>query len=227
MIPAHAMSEGYIVRNVASYLNGEFLYAGTVSTHWSRCFPLGKCWTSVLNAIVSAAKAKEAVRSGICLLNLFDIAVVFGADRSVLQQLRGMGVRRCHTTSLHYASYTGNLDAVSVICEDEYCDACDIFEAVRGGNIDVVRCAFKNKLPAQDTPTVAQIPTWRINMFEKAFLKHCRYLARVNARLDVADKLEEYCRSTRERNISCVDLAIANGRPDIVRVLRGDMMSGC
>lgn len=220
MIATHAMREGDIVSHVASFLHGEFLYVGTISKSWHRCFDRGECYTGVLNALASPAKAEEAVGGGICTMNLFDIAVVFTADTAVLQRLNGMALRRCHTTTLHYASYTGNLEAVRIICEEEYCDACDIFEAVRGGHVAVVRCAVSNKLPTAATPTVAEIPKWRTNMFEKAFLKHCRYLARVNGRLDVINKLDKYCRSTREKNINCVDLAIAKGRPDIVRVLR-------
>jgi len=220
MNATRAMTDGDIVSYVASFLHGEFLYAGTISRSWNRWFDRGQCYTGVLNALASPTKAAEAIKSGICAINLLDIAVVFKVDKAVLQQIHGMAVRRCHATSLHYAFYTGNLDAVRVICEEEYCDACDIFEAVRGGHVELIRCAVSNKLPTANTPTVAEIPKWRTNMFEKAFLKHCNYLATVNARSDVIDKLHKYCRSIREKNMSCVDLAIANGRPDIVRVLR-------
>jgi len=179
-----------------------------------------KCVTSVLRALASAATVKEAIENGICTINLFDLAVVFGAGTLVLRQLHDMRVRPCHTTTLRYAAYTGNLDAVRLICENEYCDACDIFEAVRGGHIDVLRCAVNNSVPSASVPTVAEIPAWRTNVYDSAFVRHCRCLASINTMNGVTEKLDAFLRPKRYKAISCVDLAIAMRRPDMAVVLR-------
>ena len=208
-----------------SFSHDDFLYEGTVCKSWRRNHPAATTYTALLRAFQSASRAREAVESGINTIGLFDLAVVFCADLSVLQTLWDMGVTPCHHSTSYYAAYTGNLAAFRILCSLEYSDERDIFEAVRGGHVGVVEYAVQNMLPPADDNAVNDIPDWRATTYDNAFLKRCMAIAKACGKLDVGETLhayveDKYFRPIRDRRIGSVDLALFKGRLDIVQVLR-------
>lgn len=217
--------EGNVNSRIMSFCRDDFLYKGTVCKSWRKHYPAATTYTNVLRAFQSASSAREAVESGINTIALFDLAVVFCADLSVLQALWDMGVTRCHLSTSYYAAYTGNLPAFRLLCSLEYCDECDIFEAVRGGHLDVVKYAVENMIPEADDTAVNNIPEWPTTTYDNAFIKRCMSIASACGKRDVGETLHAYVEDTyfrpvRDNRISSVDLAVAKNRLDILQVLR-------
>jgi len=227
MNSADALVEGNISSHVLSFTGESYLFTGTVCKAWNDNYAADNRATNVLRAIESVSAAKEAVLADVHTLDLFDLAVVFCDDCRVLKQLWEMGLRWCHNTTRYYAAFTGNIAAMRLGSAYEYCDECDIYEAVRGGNIDAVEFTVGNILPDADSPTVECVPEWHTNVYDGAFVKRCMSIAEASNRQDVTAALNAYTRDEYYRNsvlagkMTCVDLAVAKNRPDISDILRG------
>lgn len=222
---ADIILEGNVNTRIMSFSRDDFLYKGTVCKSWRKHYPVATTYTNLLRAFESASSVQEAVVSGINTIGLFDLAVVFCADLTVLQALWDMGATRCHHSTSYYAAYTGNMAAYRLLCSSEYSDECDLFEAVRGGHVDIVKYAVENMLPAAEDAAVNEKPAWHCSTYDNAFIKRCMAIANACGKQDVGETLhayveDKYFRPLRDRSMSAVDLALAMDRLDIVRVLR-------
>lgn len=225
MQPADVLTEGNVSECIMSFSRQEFLYTGTVCKAWRKNYADPTTATNLLRAFQSVSSVQEAVESGINTVGLFDLAVVFRAGISILQALFDMGVTYCHDSTRYYAAYTGNLPALALLYSLEFCDECDIFEAVRGGHLDVVQYTVENMLPATDDIAVNEIPEWRTSVYDNAFIKRCMFIANTCGKPGIGEMLnayveDRYFRPVRERSLNSVDLALAKNRLDIVQVLR-------
>lgn len=224
MNSADALVEGNVSSHVLSFTNESYLYTGTVCKTWRDNHAIDARATNVLRVLESVSMVKEAVECGVHTLDLFDLGVVFCKDSRVFEQLWDMGVRWCHNTTRYYAAFTGNVAAMRLASAHEYCDECDIYEAVRGGHIDAVKCALGNMVPDADNATIECVPEWHTNVYDGAFMRRCMCIAQVSNRQDIVGSLRAY---TKDRNsllsgrMTCVDLAVAKSRPDIYDLLRG------
>ena len=225
MNSAGALVEGNVSSRVLSFTKESYLYTGTVCKVWRDNHKKDARATNVLRVLESASTVKEAVKCGVHTLDLFDLAVVFCKDECVLQQLWDMGVRWCHNTTRYYAAFTGNVAAMRLGVAYEYFDECDIYEAVRGGHIDAVKCAVGNMVPNADHSALECVPLWHTNVYDAAFVRRCMCIAQASGRQDVVGLLQaytkdEYYRPTVDRMMTCVDLATAKSRLDICELLR-------
>lgn len=227
MNSADALVEGNVSSHVLSFTKESYLYTGTVCKTWRDNHAIDARATNVLRVLESVSMVKEEVEEGVHTLDLFDLAVVFCRDGRVLKQLWDMGVRWCHNTTRYYAAFTGNVTAMRLGSAYEYCDECDIYEAVRGGHIDAVECAVGNMVPDADRTTIGCIPEWHTNVYDAAFVRRCICIAQASNRHDVVGSLHAYTKDEYYRNsvlsgkMTCVDLAVAKSRADICEVLRG------
>lgn len=230
------ITEGNVSKNVLSYTGDEFLFTATVCKSW-RCNSIGKC-TSFVSIFQSASRMQEAIRSGVETDYLFDMAVLLGAEVQVLE------VIACHETTdmlpvtIRYAAFFGRVDVVEYIEKlngyeyDEY----DLFEAIRGGHMDVV----KRVICREECPPINAIVQWPLlgleaNPSEDKNGLLCKsgtegQLNLLKRRINLCDKCDATCTELGKfmneefyhsmEAMSCMELAIRKNRLDIVRVLR-------
>lgn len=77
-------------------------------------------------------------------------------------------------------------------------------------------------LPPADDNTVNEIPEWRTNVYDNAFIRRCMCIADGCGKRDVGELLHAYVEDKyfRQKRITCVDLALSKNRLDMVKVLR-------
>lgn len=229
--PAHDLPQDIIVEDVVSstilsFSSQDFLYTGTVCKSW-RQNKGEDTRTSILAALRSCSRLEEAFASGMHKSNVLDIAIVFNADVSVLRHISkdpaaDSSSRVC---IMNYAAFVGNLDAVALMhpnIDDFGLDEGHLFDAVRGGHIDVV----KHIVAALTPDEINKLPVWRSGWAEYNDMRGVVNLVAGSADslVCVAKSIELFfgdddLRRSPTRGMSCMDVAITRNRLDIVRVL--------
>lgn len=240
MLADDVITENGVCSTILSFSSQDVLYTGTVCKSWqrNRLENSDTTHTSVLEAIRSCSRLEEAFSSGLAKSGVFNIAIVFNADASVL---RYMSKDPATYTSdmvdlMNYAAFAGNLDAVQALAAtfgDFRFGVGELFDAVRGGHIDVV----KHIVAGLSRGEINQLPAWRLywsDSYEETyhlednidFWSNIGDLATNTSGLQHISKSigqffvkgNSFRRSTTTV-MSCVDLAIKTNRTDIVRVL--------
>ena len=155
------ITEGNVSKNILSFTGDEFLFTATVCRSW-RCNSNAKC-TNFMSIFQSVSRVQEAVASGIqsdYLGNmselLFDIAVLLGAKLSVLKGIVacGGGLGFSLSVTMRYAAFCGRVGVIQYIEKDYMFDEFDLFEAVRGGHINVIEIILRERIfsDPEDSP---------------------------------------------------------------------------
>lgn len=230
------ITEGNVSKSVLSFTADEFLFAATVCKSW-RCNSTGK-YTNFMSVFQSASRMQEAIRSGVQTDYLFDMAVLLGAEVQVLEVIAGHETTDMLPVTMRYAAFFGRVDVVEYIENqkgydyDEY----DLFEAIRGGHMDVVKRVICRGV----CPPINAIVEWPLlglesnpsedknRLLSKSGTEGQLYLLR--RRINLCDKCDVTCHQLGEfmneefyhsmEAMSCMELAIRKNRLDIVRVLR-------
>lgn len=226
-LPEDAIIEDVVSSTILSFSSEDFLYTGTVCKSWRQ--NRGEdTRTSILAALRSCCRLEEAFASGMHKSNVLDIAIVFNADVSVLRHISKdpAADRSSRVCIMNYAAFVGNLDAVALMhpnIDDFGLDEGHLFDAVRGGHIDVV----KHIVAALTPDEINKLPVWRSGWAEYNDIRGVVNLVAGSAYgfEGVAKSIELFfgdddLRWSPTRGMSCIDAAITRNRLDIVRVLR-------
>lgn len=204
------LTEGNVSSNILSFTPDDFLYTGSVCTSWKTISPTKH--TSILTALDSASRLDVAMSSGLDTIELLDFAIVFGADMTVLRKIVEESI--CDTTMIpNYVAFTGNMEMVLFLKApfDEF----SLFEAVRGGQLQVVEHMIKEGCDVSTTPD------WPRGFYDNDdFVRRCVGMATSAGMSDVVESLTMYVTDKYyQSDISCVQLAIRTNRLDILKVL--------
>lgn len=241
MFADDVITEDVVSSTILSFSSQDFLYTGTVCKSWrrNRLEHWDTIYTNVLEAIRSCSRLQEALSSGLDKSGVLNMAVVFKADASVLRFLSKD--RAAYTSDMadliNYAAFVGNLDAVkvlSVIFDDFRFGVGELFDAVRGGHIDVVG----HILEGLTRDEINHLPAWRLYWSDDydetwEFSDHIDFwcniteitantsgLQLISESIDLFFVKGNSFRRSTTTVMSCMDLAIKTNRLDIVRVLR-------
>lgn len=193
---------------ILSFARDEYLYTGSVCTAWRENAPAKS--TSILKALTSVSRMRVALSAGIDTNELLDVAIVFGASMEVLRKIAEENV--CDTSMMvNYAAYTGNMGTILFL--DQAFDEFTIFEAVRGGHLNVVQHMIDNGCD------VNKVAEWTHG--NNAFVARCLAMAKAAGRQDVVRSLTAYATcSYYEWDMGCVELSIRTNRLDTLQMLR-------
>lgn len=201
------ITEGRVSSHILSFAGADYLYTGSVCTSWRRHAPTKT--TSVLVALTSVSRIRVALSANIDTIELLDVAIVFGASMSVLRAIAKEHINNTCMT-LNYAAFTGNMDIILFL--DKPFDARTLFEAVRGGQLRVVRHIIGTACQ------VGTIVKWPSDKGE--FVQRCLRMAESAGRQDVARSLTTYVTCDYYRSdMGCVELSIRTNRLDVLRTL--------
>lgn len=195
---------------ILSFARDDYLYTGSVCASWRENAPTKS--TNILRSLTSVSRIRAALSADIDIIELLDLAIVFGADMEVLRVIGGECI--CDTSMMvNYAAYTGNMGVILFL--DKPFDEFTIFEAVRGGQLHVVKHMIDNGC---EVNTVAE---WPCSFYDNSvFVQRCLNMAEQDGRRDVVDSLTAYVTSDYfQSDMGCVELSIRTNRLDILRVL--------
>lgn len=202
---------------ILSFTPDDFIYTGSVCTSWKANSPNKR--TCTLATLESVSRVHTAIDADMETIELLDVAIVFGADMAVVQKIGEENT--CDTSMMpNYAAFTGNMEMVLYL--EEPFDEFSIFEAVRGGQVDMVKHMIKKGCELNT------IPEWPCIFYNNdTFIGMCLKMAKTAGRSDVVESLTMYTTDKYyQSDIGCVELAIRTNNLEIVKVLHSRRRNG-